>query len=222
METKQQMDERIDRYLSGQMTGNEKAHFESQMTSDPLLQEEVDLHARIVKSIKAKNAKKLLQEREKNIRHARHRKKILVRTLSGFAAAACIAFGVIHFQGVVAYQSYGERSYATIDISASRGGSQTDSLLQVAYKQIGRGDYIQSHESLDEAIALLQKEQFNLSTEEGQYLHQLNRQQIDDARWLKAISYMKQGKRHRAKIVLKEIAAGEGIYKTQAQKILNQ
>lgn len=220
MEAKQHIDEMLDRYLSGQMTDKQRSDFELQIASDPQLQAEVKLHARIIDTIKAKNAKKLLQKREAQIQQDIRRKRVFVRTLSSIAAAACMVLGIIHFNGVSAYKSYGDQYYAAMDILAARGGDNVDLRLQKAYELIGSADYDLAHENIDAAIVLLQNEQFDLATEEGRYFEELNRQKADDAEWLKAIAYMKQGKRHKARVILRRIAEGDGIYKTDAIDIL--
>jgi hypothetical protein len=180
---------------------------------------EEQIEEMIVDAIKAKNAKKILQQREHFIL-ARHRRTIFIRTLSGIAAAACILFGIIQFKGIYDYKSYGNQHYAALVLAESRGSNNADSLLQTAYEQIGAAEYEKAHRNIDAAILLLQKEQFDLTTEEGQYFHQLNKAMLDDAEWLKAIAYMKQGKRKKAKELLQKIATGDGIYQAEAKKIL--
>jgi len=183
------------------------------------METEQHIEEMIVDAIKAKNAKKLLQQRETFILE-RHRRTIFFRSLSGIAAAACILFGIIQFKGISNYKSYGNQYYSKLVISEPRGGNEADSLLQVAYEQIGAAEYEAVHRNIKTAILLLQKEQFDLSTEEGQYFHQLNKAKLEDAEWLKAITYMKQGKKKKAKELLRKIAFGGGIYQTEAQKIL--
>jgi hypothetical protein len=179
--------------------------------------EEKEFEDRIVDAIRAKNAKKLLQRRES---HILHRRRSFIQVVSGIAAAACIAVGIVHFNGISAYKSYGDRHYSAMELHAARGGGDADSLLQAAHGQIGAAEYNLAYENIDTAIELLQSEQFDLTSEEGQYFAAINRQTLDDARWLKAVAYMKQGKRHKAKILLREIATGDGVHKTEAQKIL--
>ena len=184
--------------------------------------EEKELEDRIVDAIRAKNAKQLLQQRESRIvRGAQQRRRVFVRAFTGLAAAACIAFGVIHFDGISTYKSYGDHYYSTMELPVSRGGDDAGSLLQTAYEQIGATEYAPAHENINAAIALLASEQFDLSTEEGQYFAAINARTMDDAKWLKAVAYMKQGKRHKARILLREIAASDGVHKTEAQEILN-
>jgi hypothetical protein len=183
------------------------------------METEQHIEEMIVDAIKAKNAKKILQQRETFIL-ARQRKTIFFRTLSGIAAAACILFGIIQFKGISDYKSYGSQYYAAMVLPEPRGGNEADSLLFTAYEQIGATEYEKAHQNIDAVILLLQKEQFDLSTEEGQYFHQLNKAKLDDAEWLKAITYMKQGKKKKAKELLQNIASGTGTYQTEAKKIL--
>jgi len=172
----------------------------------------------IIDAIKAKNAKKLLQQREHQIL-AWQRRKIVIRTLTGFAAAACLLLGIVQFKGVTTYQSYGEKYYADAAI-ISRGGNEADELLQTAYEQIGVKEYEKAHQNIDATILLLLNEQFDLNTEEGAYFHQLTKAKIEDAEWLKTITFMKQGKWLKAKKLLQKIAVGGGKHKDEAQEVL--
>ncbi|MCL2167912.1 MAG: hypothetical protein FWH59_02165 [Lentimicrobiaceae bacterium] len=183
------------------------------------METEQHIEEMLVDAIKAKNAKKILQQRETFIL-ARQRRTIFFRSLSGIAAAACLLFGIIHFKGISDYKSYGSQYYAALTLPEPRGENEADSLLMVAYEQIGNAKYEIAHRNIDAVILLLQKEQFDHSTEEGQYFHQLNKAKLDDAEWLKTITYMKQGKRKKAKELLQNIASGTGIYQTEAKKIL--
>ena len=238
METKQQqLDELIDHYLLGQMADSEKAVFESQVASDPQLKADVDLHQQIIYAIKAKNIKKLLQQQEFQIHRTQIRKRVFYSALYTLAAAACLVVGFFHFEGVSRYRSFGNQAYAALVISASRGdsdsvdyappiisasrgGGNADSFLLAAYGHTGAGAYDLAHENIDKAIKMWQEEPFNLATEEGLYDYQLAQTGIDKAQWLKAVTYMKQGKRSKAKALLQKIASGNGIYKSEAQKIL--
>jgi len=183
------------------------------------METEQHIEEMIVDAIKTKNAKKLLQQRETFIL-ARQRRTYFIRTLSGIAAAACLLFGIIQFKGISDYKSYGSQYYAAMVLPELRGGNEVNSLLQAAYKQIGATEYEKAHRNIDAAILLLQKEQFDFSIEEEQYFYQLNKAMKDDAEWLKAITYMKQGKKIKAKKLLQKIASGDGIYQTEANKIL--
>ena len=173
----------------------------------------------IIEAIKAKNAKKLLQQCENYIL-VWQRRKMFIRTLSGIAAAACLLIGIIHFTGVSTYKSYGEKYYAAMILPEPRGGNEAGKLLKLAYEQIGAAEYEKAHRNIDAAMLLLQKEQFDLDTEEGKYFYLLTKAMIEDAEWLQAIGYMKQGKWRKAKGVLQKIAYGDGIYKIEAQGIL--
>jgi len=82
METNQRIDEMIDRYLSGQMLDNEKIDFELQMSSDVQFRNEVALHSQIVDAIVAKNAKRVLQQREDQIERRSIRRNTADRNLS--------------------------------------------------------------------------------------------------------------------------------------------
>lgn len=220
MDTKQQMDERFDRYLSGDMTGEERMQFEEQIAGDVELRREVDLHQRIVSSIKAKNAKHLLQNRENRIKKQRRRKTFTI-SLSSFAAAACVLLAIVNINTISSLKSAGELYYSEFSASAARGGNTIDSLLHSAYLNIGNTEYVVAIDNLDAAIELLDKEQFNTSTEEGLYFQQMAFAKRDEAEWLKAITYMKQGKAGKAKKLLRKISNSDSRYNSKAQEILD-
>ena len=173
----------------------------------------------IIDAIKAKNAKKLLQQKEHQI-VVWQRRKFFIRTLSGIAAAACLLFGIIQFNEVITCKAHGEKCYAALILPEPRGGNVAADLILTAYEQIGAKEYDKAHKNIDAAILLLKNEKFDLNTEEGKYFHQLTQSMIEDAEWLKTIAFMKQGKWKKTKKRLQKIVAGNSIYKIDAQKIL--
>lgn len=183
---------------------------------------EVDLEVCIANAIKAKNLKKLLQNRESEIRirhyaALRSRRITYIRSITSVVAAACLVFGIFHFKNVSSYKSYGDTCYASYKLPISRGA---DTLLVSAYNNISKEKFITAHAILDRAIESLQSEQYNVSTEEGAYYRQKQLMSINEAQWLKAIIYMKQGKVRKAKMLLRLISNGDGQYKEDAAKIL--
>ena len=220
MDTKQQLDELLDHYLSGKMSADEKAAFELQISQDTHLKEELYLHEHIIDAIKKKNLKRILQRKEQNIRYGRQHRKIFIRTISGIAAAASILFAVLFINDSSYYKSNGTLCYTELHIPIARSGDDTDSLLYVAYEQIDSKHYKDAIQNLDMVIKILQQEIFDTSREEGLDYQKIAKQKMDDAAWMKAIIYMKQGKKCKAKKALKQIADGDGEYKQQAEKVL--
>lgn len=223
MDTKQQLDELIDRYLSGKMTDSEKVEFEMQISQNPQLKEEVDLHNRIVDAIKAKNVKRILQYTEQNMRHTKSKRNLFIGTISTVAAAACILFAVLFINDdSLYYKSFGDRYYAELSIPVVRGGNDADSLLLIAYQYIGMENYNEARKNINVALEILHKETFDISTEEGQYYQELIKRKVDEAQWLKVVSYMKQGKKRKSKEILTQIANSDSFYKSLAEKTLQK
>ncbi|MDL2308835.1 hypothetical protein LJC68_04015 [Bacteroidales bacterium OttesenSCG-928-B11] len=222
MDTKQQLEELMDRYLTGKMTTDEKTAFELQLSQDTQLREELSLHKQIIDSIKKKNLKEQLQRTEQKI-HSRNRRQIFIRTISGIAAAACIFFAVlITNNNSSLYKSYGDSCYEEFYLPVTRGDNKVDSLLHAANQQISDKEYKIAFLTIDKAIEILQQETFDTSTEEGQYYQEMSEIKMDNAEWMKTIVYMKQGKKCKAKKWLKKIAESKSEYSNSAKEILQK
>lgn len=224
MDANQQLEELMERYLSGKMTDAEIAEFELQMEQNPQLKREVDLHRRIVDAVKAKNLKKILQNKEQAMRRAQQRRRYFIRAISGGAVAACIALGVLFITNDNAdYIDYGARFYDEFSLPVMRGGGdKADSLISAAYEEIGTADYDATLKNLDAALEILRQETFDTSTDEGIEFQEVSKRKKDDAEWLKAITYMKQGEKCKAKKILKQIAESESRYQSSAKEILER
>lgn len=222
MEGKQKLDDLMDRYLSRKMPDAEKKEFEKMLAQDPELKADLDLHAKIIDSIEAKNVKKILQSKERSLRRARMQRRSILWTLAGTAAAACIAIGVIFTNDSSYYKEYGDRYYTELTVTASRSGDKADSLLLAAYRQIGEGKYAVAVENAEMVVAGLQQETYDISTEEGRYYQELAKAKTDEAEWMKTIALMKQGKKRKAREMLVKIAGSDSRYRASAEEILNK
>ena len=60
-------EERIDRYVSGLMEGDERQLFETEMSQDKNLEEEVRLQQEVVLAIQKKGLRQMMQDKEKEI-----------------------------------------------------------------------------------------------------------------------------------------------------------
>lgn len=84
-------DERIDNYVTGKMSEEERLLFERELAGNPNLQEEVSLQQDIVRAIRMRAAKEHLQRVEQDIQAQIRRRKIFrIVFVSSFAAAACL------------------------------------------------------------------------------------------------------------------------------------
>ena len=213
------MMDRVEDYLMGKMSDEERLTFEKELGIDAGLKGAVDLHRDIVRAIRMKAAKEHLQKVEHDIQIKERRRKIF--TLSHYisigAIAACIMVGVfIHFDTASDYRQCG----ADIQLitSSVRGG---DSYADRALEAIENGRY-------DLALTIIEegeKATFvcdDIHPELVEQARQEYNQGQDDLQWYKAVTYMRMGKYFKAKRLLKQIATSDSYYKTDAREVLNK
>ena len=110
-------EERIDNYVMGKMSAEERNSFEQEIANDAELQAEVALHRDVVRAIRMKAAKEHLQKVERQIRAEENRRMVFKRLAPVIALAACLVVGVF-----VDYDNRGDyKDYAAnIEITPSR------------------------------------------------------------------------------------------------------
>ncbi|WP_148467970.1 hypothetical protein [Alistipes sp.] len=212
-------DERIDKYVTGKMSEEERLLFERELAGNPGLQEEVSLQRDIVRAIRMKAAKEHLQRVEHGIQARTRRRKIfrIVINVSSFAAAACLAIGLfVHVERVSDYKAVGNRIELTAE--SVRGGEKTSTAILEA---IGHNDY----EVALELIAQEESREFSSQFTHPDLIEQDRLEyafEQESLQWYKAVVYMRMGKWIKARRVLKRIAASDSHYKSQAQSELEQ
>ena len=188
-------EERIDNYVMGKMTADERLSFEQEMAADVALQKEVTLHREIVQAIRMKAAKEHLQKVERQIRAEERRRKVFKRLVPVIALAACLVVGVF-----VDYDNRGDyKDYAAnIEITPSRAAGDE-------VNKIAENNYTEALATIEEAMAQ------DISVSER-----------DELEWYKAVTYMRMGKWVKARKLLKQIAASDSAYSEDAQKALEE
>lgn len=210
-------DERIDKYISGEMSEDERSFMERELTSDPELQTEITLQRDIVRAVRMKAAKEYLQQVELTIQTNRRRRNVFVLRFSGFAVAACLLLGIfVHFSQVTDYKTVGN----TIDLVSdyARGNEPaTDAIRSV----IENKEYAKALNMISFAEEQEFKSEFTHPDliEQDRLEHEL---QMETLRWYKTVVYMRMGKWVKARKMLKQIANSNGLYKSQAQSVLDQ
>ena len=192
-------EERIDNYVMGKMTADERLSFEQEMAADVALQKEVALHRDVVRAIRMKAAKEHLQKVERQIRAEENRRKVFKRLAPVITLAACLVVGVF-----VDYDNRGDyKDYAAnIKITPSRAAGYQ--MTEVIYK-IAENNYTEALATIEEAMAQ------DISVSER-----------DELEWDKAGTYMRMGKWIKARKLLKQIAASDSAYSEDAQKALEE
>ena len=191
--------ERIDNYVMGKMTADERLSFEQEIANDAELQAEVALHRDVVRAIRMKAAKEHLQNVERQIRAEERRRKVFKQLAPVIALAACLVVGVF-----VDYDNRGDyKDYAAnIEITPSRAAGYE--VNEVIYK-IAENNYTEALATIEEAMAQ------DISVSER-----------DELEWYKAVTYMRMGKWIKARKLLKQIAASDSAYSEDAQKALEE
>lgn len=220
------LEDRIDRYLLGYMDEDERSAFESEMSSDSSLAEEVRTRRMVIASVREYGRMRdRLQSVEAGVRRERARRRKVLWPLISFAAAACLA-ACIYVPIDAAKQNYracGNSVMLADVVPPSRGGADFDAIVEA----IDSGRYEDAY-ALIADIRSAPAPEYGLSHEdvhdyqEAQYLYEM--QTLD---YLEAVALMRQGKFLKARRALKALAADDSsgensYYKKAAQELLDK
>lgn len=209
------MEDRIDNYILGRMSNEERQAFEKEISVNTELQEKVALHRDIVRAMRIERDKEYLQSLERDIKvqeMTERRRRTFAMRISSIAAAACLVLGVfVHFDTQSDYRQYG----LGIELAISRGGGYPDKVAEL----IKGGNY-------DEALRLIAETEAKpfvcddpnpeiIEAERDEY-----KREQDELQWYKAVCYMRDGKYFKAKKLLKEITASDSDFAEDAKKAL--
>lgn len=228
----ERIQDRIDEYIRGTMSVNDRIIFEGELRANPELKHEVEVQASIAEAVQAVRLKQLLQEVEAGIvgNHAEEEtkprifflfRKQVIAWASVAAAVALIFFSGNAWQQTQRFKSYGNEYYAALVEPVARDGNELDNLLLSTYAFIGAGEY-------DSAMANLGKARkqitdglaMPIADEESEYEHKVLQEKLFDVDWYEAIVLMKKGKYRKAKEALRSIASSDSPYAENAQRIL--
>ncbi len=222
--------DRIDAYLRGEMTSDERAEFEKDINADAALRQEY-LETKAISNAIADRKEKLTQmsrwDMEENLRlKIRHRRMLIRRCTIGFSAAACLAVGFFAVRPMFLMTSSVPGDNCSMpDFSQEayyRGGNyDTERLDSIIRSQ----DYTKALAFTDSLIKenrlLIEKyEQIDSMTKKDSY-HKL---QYEDnlyiLKWKKVNLLLSLNKKEEAKPILKEFVYNDGAYKAEADSIL--
>lgn len=193
------MEERIDNYILGRMSNEERQAFEKEISVNSELQEKVALHRDIVRAMRIERDKEYLQSLEHNIKvkeMTERRRRTFAMRISSIAVAACLVLGVfMHFDTQSDYRQYG----LGIELAVSRGGGYSDKVAEL----INDGNY-------DEALSLIAE------AENFEFWIKNPNQEQNNIQWYKAVAYMRMGKYIKAKRLLKQIASSDNHHSSEA------
>lgn len=236
MAEKQNIEERIDRYLLRQMEPIERLEFEADLRNDSALKEEFEIQRAIFESAQRVGMRRAIQNiaEEHNSVSVFDRIKAFfaegqdrVRTYSyAFAVATCVACVCIvslRLNTAANFRTIGAECYAELSAPVARSSDEIADKIAEAYDLIGADELDSAQTLIDAANALLvHDDQQYESAEQAEYYGALRQGYQEDLEWYQAIIYMKEGKAGKAKKMLRSIAKNGGTYAEEAKRILSK
>lgn len=221
MEENINMSEKIDRYVLGQMSEEEKTAFEAKLSSDSELKHEYELQREIILATQRLHLKRHLQNIEQQARLKRKRKIRTISTWSIAAAIVCVCVIGVDMKYSSDLRSTSMLCYAETGAPLTRSDSETDELLSKAYELIGKNELGAASSKILAAEKMINEElKQPVSTEEEQYRKEIMILQKQDIDWYKAMILMKEGEIFKSRKALKKIASSDSRYAEQAKELL--
>ena len=207
------LEQEIDRYLEGTMTIEENESFNERLKRDPELVKEVELKRSIIRAVRNKRMRKIIEIEERKL-NKQLRIKQLVISIGSFAVAASL-FGIIYLTYLNSCEKLADRYYVAYTYTPlpSRGGeivslTKADSMFFNALVELKKG-------SKKQAITLLE----NLDNSNYEMVAA-----TDPAiKWYLALAYLKNGQKKKARFLLQEIIKKPNSEFTEkAKNLLNE
>ncbi len=221
MSEQNNIQDRIDEYIRGAMSAKEQSLFEAELQNNPELMKEFRVQSTITDAVQAVSLKRHLQDLESAYHKKQSSRMILMRFSTAIAAGVVLlllAGGILRNQHC---RQAGRFYYSELTPIATRSANPVDSLLSLAYDQLGQKRYTKADSSLLEASAIVETILNEpIFDEESEYEHLLMREKKCEVDWFYAISLMSQGKVRNAKKVLSQIAEADSPYATEALRLL--
>jgi len=237
----------IEKYNAGEMSNTERRWFEKELEGNARLRQEVELRRTTDKILQNKDILSLrgkLSEIEKTRSKSKRFIMPAVPAFYKYAAAITLLLAV----GTITYQPWADMSneqiitkyYSSYEPPAARrsASSGTNELFTKALELYNTQDYEQAAIFFSRVIENNPKDMQSMllngvaNFENSKYpeakqsfnkvIDDNNNLFIDQAEWYLALCYIKTGQNDRARAQLTTIRAGEGIYKTNARKILRK
>ena len=189
------MSERVDRFLRKEMSEAESKAFVEEVKTNPELKECYQRQFNLMRAIKFEKMTEIMKEKEEELSKVKTETGIdlsafFVRykyVLSTVAVAAAMVCGVFIWDGSVT-KGVGDRMYSQV----VRGGEDTIDQLVEEEK------YAEALEAIDKELSV--ETQFVDSAAAAAH-----EQAMDALKYRKALIYLKMGKKHQAKKILKKL-----------------
>ena len=221
MEENINISEKIDRYVLGQMSEEEKVAFEAVLSADPELKHEYELQREIILATQRLHFKRHLQNIEQQ---ARLKRKRMIRTVSTWSIAAaivCVCIVGVDMKYSSDLRNTSMLCYAETGAPLTRSDSEVDELLAQSYELIGKNELGAASSKILVAEKMINEElKQPATTEEEQYRREIMLLQKQDIDWYKALILMKEGEIFKSRKALKKIGSSASRYAEQARNIL--
>ena len=207
------LEEKIDQYLKGSMTNQEREAFESQIEKDSELRREVELQRAIIWTVRKEQLEKIIQNEEVNFRKKTNIRKLVI--YFGSMAVAASLSGVFYLGYLNNCESISNRYYQSYTYTTlpARG----DEVLALTHSDSIFFEALHHLENSQKKLAITQLESLNNSSAE--MLGATN----DAVKWYLSLAYLKNGQKKKAKILLHEIVnRANSEYKTKAEDLLKE
>ena len=200
-----EMSERVDRFLRKEMSEAESRAFVEEVKTNPELKECYQRQFNLMRAIKFEKMAEIMKEKEAELSKVKTETSIDLAAffakykyvLSTVAVAAAMVCGVFVWDGSVT-KDVGDRMYSQV----LRGGDEIDQLVK-------EEKYTEALEAIDKELSV-----------EIQYVDSAaaaaHEQEMNELKYRKALIYLKMGKKHQAKKILKKLKD------PQSQKVLDE
>ena len=231
--------EKIDAYLTGEMSEVEKKEFERLLLDPNLsledrtkLQDEMELQKEIILAIRRRGLKEMLRKEEAKIKQEKEEadKKAakitplyrrVLRVSASLAIAACFIGIIIIAPQVNRLSNIGDNAnlYASANIemneaySGLKGCNDATNAILEANELMQSGDYEQADIILAHALEQMEP----ITSDEQQAWTEK-----EDMLYLRALCAIKQHKLYRSRMLLNEVVNMNSTHKEQAQQLLDQ
>ena len=230
----QDIQDRIDQYLLGQMSEMDCLTFEQELEKYQDLKEQFEFTQKVKEAVTSRN-KKLAQIREwkdtydtnhmgntRDDEDSRNSKRLYIYWISGIAALFVVGFFLFSPFVFETKEGVGRPIYVTV--SNLRNGEDNTEIA----KTINEGHYDLALSKIEEKVKKLEseilqteQEKANMDEEEYSYLKEVHEIQMDELKLLKAYALFGLKRNKEAKSILDGIRQRESKFKAQADSLYN-
>lgn len=231
---KQEYQDRIDAYLLGRMSENDRVTFEEEVTNNHEMEEQLEFTKTVHAGIVSRNKKieEIKEWGETYIKNkAENERKVATITpirryiywLSGIAAVIVIGFFVFSNYPT----GFGTELGLPIPMNENtlRGGEGHDAIVQL----INKADFTTAmsqidveEKSLKTELEQLEKEKANIDDDEYIYSQEVIKSQKDELQWMKAYTLIGLKRDKEAMSILDKLRKEDGLYQSFADSLYHK